>query len=120
MKEEVERWIEQSEEDLDTAIVDFDNGKYKASAFWCQQSVEKGFKAILIQKTNKFPRIHDLVKLADLNNAPLRIKEACAKIDPAYMSSRYPDLAKKYTKEECEEVIEHCKEALKWIKKNLS
>jgi len=49
MKEETKRWIEQSEEDLDTAIVDFDNDKYKASAFWCQQAAEKGFKAILIQ-----------------------------------------------------------------------
>ena len=119
MKEEVKRWMEQSEEEFDTAKLNFEVKKYFSAAFWCQQSCEKAFKALLIHKTDKFPKIHDLTSLARLTNAPSKITELCAKLNPAYTVSRYPDSPKKYTKEECEKIIEYCQEVLQWIKKNL-
>ena len=45
--------------------------------------------------------------------------ELCAKINPAYIITRYPDSPKKYTKEECQFIIQYCEEILKWIKKNM-
>ncbi|MBS3096716.1 HEPN domain-containing protein [Candidatus Woesearchaeota archaeon] len=120
MKEEVKRWMKQAQEDYETAKFNFDGKKYKSAAFWCQQSAEKAFKALLIKKTNKFPKIHDLTKLAKLNESPLRILELCAKINPAYTASRYPDSPKKYTKKECSQIIKYCEEVLKWVKKNIN
>ncbi len=74
-----------------------------------QQSIEKALKALLIQ----------LTRLAKLLNAPIRIIELCAKITPAYIASRYPDSAKKYSKQECEKILKYTQEVLVWTKKNL-
>ena len=60
-----------------------------------------------------------LTKLAELNSAPPRIKETCAKIDPAYTASRYPDAAVHYSKDECEEILTDADEVFKWIKEKL-
>ena len=119
MKEEIKRWFIQSREEFDTAKINFDAEKYFAVAFWCQQSAEKALKALLIKKTNSFPKIHDLTNLAKLNKAPTRIITLCAKLNPAYIASRYPDSPKRYTREECELIIKYCQEVLEWVEKNL-
>jgi len=118
--EEVKKWFMQAKEEFDTAQINFEAKKYFSAAFWCQQAAEKAMKALLIKKTDTFPKIHDLMKLARLNNAPFEIIEACAKLNPAYIISRYPDSPKKYTKEECKQIIEYCLKVLKWIEKNLN
>ena len=120
MKEEIKKWMEQAREDYSTAKFNFEGKKYKSAAFWCQQCIEKAMKALLIKKTNNFPKIHDLTRLAKLNNAPIKIIELCAKINPAYIASRYPDSPKKYTEEECEQIIKYCEEVLAWTEKNLN
>ena len=120
MKEEVNRWIKPAEEELDTAKINFNAKKYFSAAFWSQQESEKALKALLINNTDRFPKIHDLVQLARMNKAPLQITELCAKLNPAYTASRYPDSPKEYGKEECEQMILYCGEVLKWIKKNLN
>ncbi len=107
MQEEVKKWMGQAREDCGTAKFNFEGKKYKSAAFWCQQSVEKALKALLIKKTNNFSKIHDLTRLAKLNNAQIKIIELCAKINPAYISSRYPDSPKKYTGGECKQIIKN-------------
>ncbi len=120
MKEEVDSWMKQAEEEFDTAKINFKVKKYFSSAFWCQQSVEKSLKALLIHETGRFPKVHDLVMLAKLNKAPLRIMELCAKINPAYIASRYPDFIQTYSKEDCKQIIDACQEVLKWVKNQLN
>src|SRR3989344_22290 len=119
MKPETRRWLAQSDEEFKTAVINFRVKKYFSAAFLCQQSVEKGLKAMLIEKTRDFPKIHDLLKLAQLNKSPDRIQELCTLLNPAYTASRYPDVPKKYTQEECHQLVNSCKEVLAWIKKNL-
>ncbi len=75
MKEDAERWLRQAKEDLRAAQYNFYGKKYKVAAFLCQQSAEKALKALLIKKTNEFPKIHDLMKLARLLNCPDNILE---------------------------------------------
>ena len=120
MKEEVKRWWSKAKDDLEKAIILHKNRKYDGAVFFCQQSVEKGLKAVLIKKTGKFPKIHDLIRLARLTNSKVRILELCAMINPAYTTSRYPDSIKKYSKEECKKVIGYTREVLEWIKENLN
>ena len=97
----------------------YKNNHFDGATFFCQQAVEKALKALLIKKTGKFPKIHDLTKLARSNNAPKTIVVLCAKINLAYTTSRYPDSPKKYTKKECKLVLKYCQKVLEWIKKNL-
>jgi len=120
MKEEVKRWMDKSKRDLTTAKNSLKSKDYYAASFWCQQSAEKAFKALLINRENKFPKIHDLTKLARLAHAPGSIIGICAKINPAYTSSRYPDVAKDYTKEEVKLAIDYSSRVLKWVKRNLN
>ena len=52
MKEEVKRWTEQALEDYSTAKFNFEGKKYKSAAFWCQQSIEKILKWLLVILTH--------------------------------------------------------------------
>jgi HEPN domain-containing protein len=117
MKKEVSRWIEQADEELDTAKIDYQAGKYFAAAFWCQQAAEKAFKGLLIEENNTFPRIHDLVRLARLVKAPTKLVKAAAELNPAYTAARYPDTPRQFTKKETEKGIKNCREVVSWVKK---
>ena len=119
MGQEIKNWWLQAKVDFDSAEYNFKGKRYYLCAFMSQQSVEKALKALLIKRTKDFPKIHDLTKLAKMVNAPLEIVELCAKINPAYIASRYPDTAKKYSKKECTELLKYAKQVLEWIKKNL-
>ena len=66
MKEETKNWIDSANKDLKKARDNFNIGNYDITSFLCQQAVEKALKSILIQRTNEFPKIHDLVRLGKL------------------------------------------------------
>lgn len=119
MRQEAKNWWLQAKEDFDSAKYNSKGKKFYLAAFMSQQSVEKALKALLIQKTEDFPKIHDLTKLAKMVDAPVKIVELCAKINPAYIASRYPDIARKYSKKECSELLKYAKQVLEWTKKNL-
>jgi HEPN domain-containing protein len=46
--------------------------------------------------------------------------ELCAKIAPAYSTTRYPDVCIAYDREEVEETLMSAKEVLEWVKNNLN
>ncbi len=50
MKEEIKNWWDKAEDDLEKAIILYKNRKYDGTAFYCQQSIEKGLKALYIRK----------------------------------------------------------------------
>lgn len=119
MKEEVKKWIEKADKDLNTAKYNLRGNILDATVFFSQQSAEKGFKALLLKETNQFPKIHDLTKLGKLVSAPNEIMKLCSKINPGYIATRYPDQGEIYSKEETEEIIKYSEEVLKWIKRKL-
>jgi HEPN domain-containing protein len=43
----------------------------------------------------------------------------CAKINPAYTTTRYPDAALEFNEDEVRDIISSAREVLKWIKKEL-
>jgi hypothetical protein len=51
--------------------------------------------------------------------APSKIIELCAVINPAYTSTRYPDVASEFYKGEVEDIVKSAKEILEWTKKEL-
>ena len=80
---------------------------------------------MLIKKTRAFPKIHDVVALSRMADAPNNVIENCKVIAPYYTETRYPDLSEKipaeaFSKEEVNEVIQLAGEVLKWAKKSLT
>lgn len=119
MKEEVKEWIERAKKDLIAAKNSLNSGDYEWSCFQIQQSVEKALKALILKENEEFPKIHDLVKLAKIINAPEKIIINCGKLNPHYVESRYPNLSKDYSNKDTKEFINLGEDILRWIEENL-
>lgn len=64
-KDVVHKWVQSAQEDLGVAKELLSNKRYAYCLFFCQLSLEKLLKALIIDKTDDAPPItHDLVKLA--------------------------------------------------------
>ena len=122
MKEEAIKWLGQAKADLRTARNSMKSKDYYASAFWCQQAVEKGLKAIYILKHGSLaPKIHDLVELCRFVDSPEEITLKCGKLILVYILSRYPGAAPEmpkdyYDKKKTQEHLKLSREVMKWIK----
>ncbi|MEW6063460.1 MAG: HEPN domain-containing protein [Nanoarchaeota archaeon] len=124
MKEETKRWLKLAEDDIKSAESNFNNGQYYVCVFLCQQSVEKALKALLIKKTNKLIKIHDLVILGTKVGMPKELLKACDKLNGTYMDTRYGDIngelpSEKFTKGVSLKFLNDAKEIIKWLKKNI-
>lgn len=53
-------WLKQAKFDLAAAFLSLEHEYYEWAAYQAEQSVEKGFKAILVHAGNKAPKIHKL------------------------------------------------------------
>ena len=123
-KEEVKRWYSLAKDDLKSAQVNFDNKQYYVCVFLCQQSVEKGLKAVLLRNTGELLKIHDLVILGKKVHLPNSLLGKCDKLNGVYIDTRYGDLGDKLPSEKFNKPISLrflniAKEALKWIEKNI-
>ena len=125
MRKEIENWLLQGKEEFDTAKISFDNKKYFASAFWCQQSLEKIFKAIYIHK-KKEPTgtTHSLTFLGREINIPKEYLSFLRDLTKEYYLSRYPDVIEDvpyitYTKEEIQNYLKKTEEVIKWAESQL-
>ncbi len=63
MRKATESWIREAEEELSSASILLEHGKYKAACYHCQQSVEKGLKALILEKGDKPEKTHDIVEM---------------------------------------------------------
>jgi len=63
MRKATEDWIREAEDELATAQILLDHGKYKAVCYHSQQCVEKGLKALIMEKGEKPGKVHDIVEL---------------------------------------------------------
>lgn len=123
MQEDVARWWKQSEADIRTAMHSSSAGDYYASAFWAQQAVEKGLKALILHQGKTFRKIHDLEQLAREVKADDKIIDKCRKIEPAYTIARYPDATaetfESISRKDADELLREAEEVLSWIKEKL-
>ena len=63
MRKATAAWIKEAEEELESANVLVEHGRFKSACYHSQQSVEKGLKAILLEKGQRPERTHDIVEL---------------------------------------------------------
>lgn len=120
-REETKKWLDKAKDDLKKAKDNFKIENYDLTSFLCQQSVEKTLKAVLIEKTGEFPKIHDLVRLGKLVGIDDKLLTDCEKLNPVYIETRYPDISEeRYTPKESSEDIKIASRMIKWAIKKLS
>ncbi|PIN91205.1 DNA-binding protein [Candidatus Pacearchaeota archaeon CG10_big_fil_rev_8_21_14_0_10_32_14] len=125
MKTEIEFWIKQAEDDLDSAEKNISIGKFYVSAFLSQQSVEKSLKALALNSEKKLIKTHSVSMLAKLLKLPQDMIKKISMIEPLYQETRYPDVASKVPSEEFDEndaneFLNIAEEVLQWIKQKLA
>jgi HEPN domain-containing protein len=65
LAEQVQNWLDIVKDDMEMARISFSKRKYLYTAFFCQQAVEKAFKACIQAKGEFPPKIHTLLALAE-------------------------------------------------------
>lgn len=99
--EDVKSWVDASRYDLETARALLGSRRYLYVLFMCQQSLEKLLKAHVMARTVEFPpRIHSLVRLAELAALNLEERERgfLERLSLYYTQSRYPPDVQNLTK----------------------
>ena len=120
MKEEVKRWLDKAKDDFRKAHDNFSIGNYDLCSFLCQQSVEKGLKALILTKGDKIIKTHDLIFLAEKVNLPENLREVCKELTLMYVHTRYPDTPEiKDIKNKSKRYVEFTGNILKWIERQL-
>lgn len=118
--EEYRKWIEQAKHDLKIAEYNLNGNFFDSCIFYCQQTVEKSLKSLIIKKQGKLLKIHDLVILGRKVNLPNSFFEKISKLNSAYLSSRYEISLDKipaelFSKQEALEFLKLSKEVIKWV-----
>jgi len=94
MRKEVKEWWKQAKRDLITAENCKNSKDYYACAFFCQQSVEKGLKALYIAKKRMFPcATHSLIHPSTEIDMPSEFRTFLRRLTPEFVTTRYPDVA---------------------------
>jgi len=125
MRKEVETWWKQAERDMVSAENALRSGDYYLVAFLCQQSVEKGLKALYIKKLKESPgTVHSLIFLGKSTGIPEKFYGTLRRLSPDFIITRYPDAAnglpyELYDEEIAKERINLAKKVIKWIKVEL-
>ena len=118
--EEVEGWWKLAKDDFKGAKINFDNKQYSICIFLCQQSVEKGLKALQIKKFGEVRKIHDLVELGISVDAPVDLMDKFKELTSAYVYTRYPDVTgTKITKNKAFDFLKINETVIKWLKTNI-
>jgi HEPN domain-containing protein len=87
-----ERWWAYAERDLGTAKAVAGAARWEAVSFFAQQAVEKGLKALIVRTSGDLPpRVHDLVRLAEMTGVPEDLWPELDDLSRAYVMTRYPD-----------------------------
>jgi len=118
MREEIRKWFEQAENDLNAARNSVTTKNFDWACFQAQQAAEKGLKALLLQRHAKIIRTHDLVFLSTEVNLPENFKDACKELTLIYVHVRYPTATEvRDLKNKSSKYIIVVEELLKWIEK---
>jgi HEPN domain-containing protein len=91
---QVEYWRSSSEEDFAAAESLIEKGHFRHGLFFAHLAVEKMLKAHVTKQTGDIPpRIHNLVRLAELAEAAISSKQATflRSFGMYQMEGRYPD-----------------------------
>ena len=94
MNELVREWLVQAEKDLKAIKKTLEDPDLtNIAAFHAQQSIEKVFKAVILNNNETIPKIHNLIKLFGIIKNQININfdmKTLERINETYIDSRYP------------------------------
>jgi HEPN domain-containing protein len=118
-----ERKARRLRDDIETAEILIERGKYLNAAFFCQQSIEKAFKAVIETEKVVPPHSHNLYMLATIAKVDGRLSseqtDFIKSLTFFYIESRYSDV-KMNIANNCDidmvtNIFEQSKEMVKWL-----
>ncbi|WP_217957422.1 HEPN domain-containing protein [Acutalibacter muris] len=119
-------WLDCADYDLQTAKAMLETKRFLYVGFMCHQTIEKGLKAIFVQRRpdSELPYIHSLVRLANLSKISAEMSEEQLSLldilSPLNVEARYPlnkeKLLRSLTESRCENLIRKTEDLLIWIK----
>ncbi len=116
---QIEYWKNGAEEDLQAAEILFKKNHIRHALFFAHLVLEKMLKAHVCQKTRDIPpRIHDLLRLADLAGITLDQDQIdfLADINIFNLEGRYPEyLVPIPSLSKAEALLSQTKEAYRWL-----
>lgn len=125
MREEVKNWWKQAERDFLSAKKNLSIEEFHLTVFLCQQSVEKGLKALFIHvKKHYFDPTHSLIYLGKEVEIPDRFLSFLRTLNPEFVTTRYPDAAfgvpyEMYDDKIAQRFLTDTEEVLNWIRSQL-
>lgn len=69
MRKNTAAWLAEAREELEIASILFDHRKYRGVCIHSQQGVERGLKALILEKGRRPARTHDIVELLNIVTA---------------------------------------------------
>jgi HEPN domain-containing protein len=119
----VEKWVERSEYDLETARAMLNASRYLYVAYTCQQAIEKALKALIAHKNIENLPIHNLNRLAEIAGIMDELTpdqfDFLAELTPYNTEARYGDykesLNEIINKEKAEILFKVTERTFKWI-----
>ncbi len=123
VQKQIEFWKVSAEEDFAAAESLLEKGHLRHCLFFAHLAVEKMLKAHVTRQTNDIPpRIHNLVRLAEIAELPLTSEQASflRGFDVYQLDGRYPDSAQVLLDlETARGKLVLAEEMLKWLKAQL-
>lgn len=121
IQKQIAYWRDGSNEDLEVAQELVELGRTRHGLFFAHLALEKMLKAHVCRTTgNLAPKIHNLVRLAELTNLPFSKSRQrfLAGFDMYQLEGRYPDrLPAPPSRDEALQEIQEVEEILQWLKK---
>lgn len=63
MRKATENWVMDARDELDSGVILYEHGKHRSACYHSQQCIEKGLKALILEKGQRPERIHDIIEL---------------------------------------------------------
>ena len=119
-------WFTYAQNDLDSAEIMLQSGRWFYTVFMCQQAIEKLIKGLyILYIDDNVPRLHDINNILDRfkYNLPTQVTDDLLKLfdtlSQFYLRSRYPDytsiLASHIKGDEAKSIFEKTREAYQWL-----
>lgn len=121
----VEEWTKKAEDDELSArsILTHKDGAPSSVCLLSHQMAEKYFKAYLVLKKKRYPKIHILDELAGIclkiDSSFIEIKEPVSRLDPFYTPSRYPADYPDFTWQEAQQAFEVSQQIKEFVLKRI-
>ncbi|MCL2494800.1 MAG: HEPN domain-containing protein [Oscillospiraceae bacterium] len=127
MNDKTQYWLDLADYDIETARAMLQTKRLLYVGFMCHQTAEKALKAIIANNDDAPPKIHGLMKLAQLGGVYDTMseeqKDLLDTLDPLNIAARYPEqkakLAAMLTLETCKNILTETEALLCWTKQLL-